>query len=363
MSSKFNVAVIGYGMSAKVFHIPLISSVPTLNLYAIVQRHPKPEDDAEKDHPGIKSYRSAEEMTKDTAVDLVVITTIPETHVDLTKLALDSNKHVVVEKPFTPTTDEADGLIELARTKSRLITVYQNRRWDSDFATLRRLIDQQVLGRVVEFESHFDRHRPQVPTTETWKTKAAPASGAIYDLGTHLIDQALVMFGLPERVTAFVGSQRQGGPEGFDDSCTILLHYPHSLLVTIKAGVVSPELEQLRYWVRGENASYQKFGMDCQEDQLKSGMKPGDQGFAVEAEQTHGYLTTIDGDLPRRRRFPPVDPPTYAEFYRQLAHALAGKGKVPVDAQEARNVIRIIELARQSSRDGRTVPVENGMGL
>ncbi len=256
----YNVAVIGFGMSAKVFHIPLIQFVPKFKLYAIVQRHPKSQDDAGKTHPGIKSYRSSEEMVKDSAVDVVVVTTIPTSHFELCKLALEHGKHVIVEKPFTPTSKEAGELIAIAKKHDRLLTVYQNRRWDTDFLTLSKLLKEGTMGRVVEFETHFDRHRPKAPAAHTtWKAKPMPGGGAAYDLGTHLIDQVVVAFGLPDRITGFVGSQRAHNPEDIEDSCTILLHYDSKgLLATIKAGVVSPEVNQLRYWVRGEKGSYKK---------------------------------------------------------------------------------------------------------
>lgn len=241
------------------FHVPLIQITSDLKLYAVVQRNPKPNDDAEKDHPGIKSYRSSEEMVKDSAIDVVVVTTTPTSHFELGKLALEHGKHVIVEKPFTPTSKEAGELIAIAKKHDRLISVYQNRRWDTDFLTLLKLLEQSTLGRVVEFETHFDRYRPEAPDpASTWKAKFLPGGGAVYDLGTHLIDQAVVAFGLPDKITGFVGSQRPHNPGGVEDSCTVLLHYNSGLLATVKAAVVSPEENQLRYWVRGDKGSYKK---------------------------------------------------------------------------------------------------------
>ena len=240
------------------FHIPLIQSARQLKLYAIVQRTPKSNDDAEKDHPGIKGYRSSEEMVKDPDVEAVVITTAPASHFELGKLALEHGKHVIVEKPFTPSSKEARELIVIAKKQDRLLTVYQNRRWDTDFLTLSKLLEQKILGRVVEFETHFDRYRPEAPDPEsTWKAKSLPGGGAVYDLGTHLIDQVVVSFGLPDKITGFVGSQREHNPGKVEDSCTVLLHYS-GLLATVKAAVVSPEANQLRYWVRGDKGSYKK---------------------------------------------------------------------------------------------------------
>ena len=198
-------------------------------------------------------------MVAEPEVEVAVVTTAPTSHFEIAKLALENGKHVIVEKPFTPTSKEASELIAIAKQHKRLLTVYQNRRWDSDFLTLLKLLEERTLGRLVEFETHFDRHRPQAPSPEsTWKAKFLPGGGAVYDLGTHLIDQAVLAFGLPDKVTGFVGSQREQNPGEVEDSCTVLLHYQTGLLVTVKAAVVSPEEKQLRYWVRGDKGSYQK---------------------------------------------------------------------------------------------------------
>lgn len=358
-SQSWNVGVVGYGLSAKIFHIPFVKEVPELKLYAVVQRTPKPDDDAEKDHPGIKSYRSTEDMVKDAAVDAVIITTAPDSHYQLTKLALESGKHVVCEKPFTPTYQEAADLNAIARAQNKLLAVYQNRRWDADFVTLTKLIKSNVLGRVVEYESHFDRHRPQEPAADAskWKNKVIPGGSAIYDLGTHLLDQAVHLLGKPDRVTAFIGSQRQVNTSGFEDSFTVLLHYNSGLMVTAKAGVVSPEEEQLRFWVKGEEGSFKKFHLDIQEEQLKGGMMPTDKGYAREPSERYGTLTTIKNGKPVKEIFPTVEPPTYTEYYRKFARALAGQGELPTSGDEAAEVIRLIELAKESSKLGKTMDV------
>jgi predicted dehydrogenase len=267
---------------------------------------------------------------------------------------------VVVEKPFTPTSAEAQELVDLAKSKDRVLTVYQNRRWDSDFQTLKKYIDNGTLGRIVEFATHFDRHRP-LESSGTWKAQHAPGTGAVYDLGTHLIDQVVHLFGMPQRVTGFVGSQREINTTGLEDSCTVLLHYDsQKLLVTVKAGVISPEVNQLRYWVRGEKGSFKKFHLDPQEDQLrKDGLKPGDQGYGIESSDHHGVLNVVqeDGKIVGEV-VPTIEPPTYAEFYRRLAAALDGDAsKVPVPPQEAVGVIKLVELARQSSKLWQTLTV------
>ncbi|KIW70746.1 hypothetical protein PV04_02987 [Phialophora macrospora] len=357
---KYNVGIIGYGLSAKIFHIPFVNAVSDFNLYAIVQRSPKPDDDASKDWPNIQVYHSAEDLVRDEQVHVVIVTTAPESHLQLAKLALSAKKHVVVEKPFTPTSAEARELVDLAKSQDRVLTVYQNRRWDSDFLTLKKYIDDGTLGRVVEFETHFDRHRPEAPSG-TWKAYNAPGTGAVYDLGTHLMDQVIHLFGMPERVTGFVGSQREVNPTGLEDSCTVFLHYDaRKLLVTVKAGVISPEVNQLRYWVRGEKGSFKKFHLDPQEDQLrKEGLRPGDAGYGVESEDHHGVLNIDKGNGKIVSEVvPTVEPPTYVEYYRRLAAALGGDAsKIPVPPEEAVGLIRLVELARESSRVGQTLRV------
>ena len=290
----------------------------------------------------------------------MVITTTPSTHYELSKLCLEHGKHVIVEKPFTPTSAEAEKLIRLAKQKKCLLTVYQNRRWDTDFLLLSEKIKSGAVGRVVDFESHYDRHRPLPPPT-TWKSKPAPGNGAIYDLGSHLLDQIVCLFGVPDRVTAFLGSQRSVTAEdvgAVEDSFTVLLHYDQRGLIAIaKAGVVSAMPRQLRFWVRGTEGSFQKYNIDCQEDQLKAGMKPTDPGFGKDKDEDEWDLyTTRDGQLHIEEKTE-TKPVTYMGFYEQFARALSGEGDVPVDAQDARNIIWLIEVAKLSSQEGRTIAV------
>lgn len=203
MPAPFKVGVIGYGLSAKIFHLPFILDLPsTFTLHAIVQRTPKPNDDASHDHPNAKIYRTADELIADPDVDVIVLTTAPDSHFSLASASLRAGKHVLVEKPFVPTSSEARDLVKLSQETGKLLTVYQNRRYDRDFLTLKDVIASGRLGRIVEFESHFDRHRPAMPTATSWKTDPANYS-AVYDLGTHLMDQVVSLYGLPQRITGF----------------------------------------------------------------------------------------------------------------------------------------------------------------
>jgi predicted dehydrogenase len=344
-------------MSAKVFHIPLILTTPSFKLAAIVQRSPKPNDSASNDHPSAKIYNSADALFSDSSIHMIAITTTPDTHFSFTKSALEAGKHVIVEKPFVPTSKEASELVEISQKTGKLICVYQNRRWDSDFLTVKRLIKDGTIGRVVEFETHFDRYKPVRP--ETWKGTLGmdQAGGVIYDLGTHLIDQVYVLFGVPKSVTAFFQNARNDG-NSEPDSITIILRYGNEgPLVTVKAGVLCVETEQLRYWVRGEKGSFKKFHLDVQEDQLKEGKKPGDEGFGVESKERSGTLVTLEGDKPKASRLENVQPETYGALYQRFAETVSGMGEdaVPVKASEARDVLRIIEAAKESAKTGRSV--------
>ncbi|TVY54815.1 scyllo-inositol 2-dehydrogenase (NADP(+)) IolW [Lachnellula cervina] len=358
MAAKtYNVGVIGYGMSAKVFHIPLIQVTPSFTLHSIVQRTPKPTDDASKDHPTAKIYHSAPELIADPSLDIIVVTTTPDTHFAFTKSALEAGKHVIVEKPFVPTSSEAQQLVDISAKTGKLICVYQNRRWDTDFLTVKKLLDEGTLGRCVEFETHFDRYKAVRP--ESWKGTLgmAHAGGVVYDLGTHLLDQAYVLFGMPESVNAVFANQRNDGGEE-PDSLTVLLRYGNGgPLVTAKAGVMSVETKQLRYWVRGTKGSFKKFHLDVQEDQLKAGLKPGDGGFGVESEERLGELVLLEGDKTRGSVLKNVEPLTYATLYSEFAKAIGGGGEsaVPVKASQARDVLRIIEAAKESAKSEKTV--------
>lgn len=175
-----------------------------------------------------------------------------------------------------------------------------DRRWDADFVTLSKLIKNGSLGRISEFETHFDRHRPEEPAADghKWKNKVMPGGSAVYDLGTHLLDQAVHLLGLPKRVTGFIGSARAVNTNGFEDSFTVLLHYANGTLVTAKATVVSPEEEQLRFWVRGDKGSFKKYHLDIQEDQLKAGIKPEDNGYGREPSERYGMFSQPHCSLP-----------------------------------------------------------------
>ncbi|SPQ21368.1 931e90ab-390d-405e-8f0f-8eeb84c85efd [Thermothielavioides terrestris] len=364
---QFNVGIVGYGLSAKVFHIPFIALTPSLKLHSIVQRSPSPTNSAPADHPHVTHHTAFEALLADGAVDVVVLCTPPDTHFAFARAALEAGKHVLVEKPFVPTAAEADALAALARSRGRVLCVYQNRRWDADFLTVRRLLRDGVLGRVVEFETHFDRLRIS-PPPGGWKASMGmrEGGGALFDLGTHLLDQVFVLFGMPSAVYGRFVRQREGrlvkgetGPEDEPDSVTAVLSYAETgVVVHVRIGVVSVETRQIRFWVRGSKGSYHKTGLDPQEDQLRGGGKATDADFGREDESRYGRLCLLgeDGTV-RDEVCPNVEPETYVKFYELFAKAVeSGKEEdIPVPASQAAQVLRIIEAIRESAKTGREV--------
>ncbi|KAI0123983.1 oxidoreductase [Xylariales sp. AK1849] len=365
-SKKFNVGVVGYGMSAKIFHIPFVNTTPSLQLHSILQRSPKSSDSAPSDYPNLQHHTSYDTFLADSSLDVVILTTTPPTHFALAAQALEAGKHVLVEKPFVPTSSEAGELISLAKKNRRLLCVYQNRRWDADYLTVKTLVQDGTLGRIVEFETHFDRYRAEKPTNWKGTVSMNEGGGAVYDLGAHLIDQVYALFGSPKSVFAKLVNQRDGklaGPEGGasedeTDSVVAELFYASGTVVHVRIGVMSVEVQQPRFWVRGTKASYRKNGLDPQENQLKAGMKADETSFGLEDSEWTGKLTTLEANgKVQERNHPTVKPPTYMEFYRLFAKALeTGKEEdVPVPATQARDVLRVIEAVRESSRTGREV--------
>ncbi len=305
-------------------------------------------------------------MLQQADLDLVVVCTPPGTHVSFTRAALDAGKHVLVEKPFTPTSAEADDLVRRARERGRLLCVYQNRRWDADFLTLQALLRGGQLGRVYELETHYDRFRPSAPTTWKGRLTMAEGGGAIYDLGVHVLDQVYVLFGMPTFVSAKFVNQREGRvlvgnmPEGEPDSFTaVLTYHEKGLLVFVRVGVLSVETQQVRFWVRGSKGSYHKTGVDPQEDQLKAGMEASDPGFGKEGSAWDGRLCLINEEsgAVEEMPWPNVAPAKYLALYEMLGRALeTGKEEdLPVPASQAADVLRIVEGIKESAVSGKDV--------
>ncbi|HYP26192.1 MAG TPA: oxidoreductase [Blastocatellia bacterium] len=345
--SETSVGLIGYGTSARVFHAPVIQSVRGLSLKKVVERHG---NDSSRLHPPVEVVRDVSALLQDDRIKLVIITTPNSSHFELARQSLIAGKHVVVEKPFTTTSGQAQELIDLAREQNRVLTVYHNRRWDGDFQTVGRLLDGKLLGRLVEFESRFDRFRNS-PRPDAWKEQEGEGSGILYDLGSHLIDQARVLFGLPEMITSDLRIQRDFAKT--TDNFELILHYER-LKVTLKAGMLVRE-ESPRFILRGTHGSFVKYGLDPQEEALKQGRAPSEAGWGREPEERWGTLFTEAEGSSVRSKVETVAG-SYQAFYQNVADAISGRAGLSVKPEEARDTIRIIELAVESSEQRRTVP-------
>lgn len=347
MADEIGVGLVGYGMAARVFHAPVIESVAGLRLLKVVERRG---EESRRRHPHVEVVRDADELLADERVELVVVATPNHTHFELARQSLLAGRHVVVEKPFTNTSAEARQLIELARAGGRLITVHHNRRWDGDFLTVRKIIGGGLLGRLAEYESHYDRFRNH-PRPGAWREEPGAGGGILYDLGAHLIDQALALFGPPRAVTAALRVQREFAHAV--DSFDLRLDYDR-LKVSLGAGMLVRE-PRARFRLHGSSGSFVKRGMDPQEEALKRGEAPGAQGWGEEPPERWGTLDAEVGGVRVRGRVETVAG-SYASFYQNVADAVRGRAELAVKPEESLNVIRVIELALRSDAEGRTVP-------
>lgn len=344
MPSLLNIGLLGFGFAGETFHAPVIAHSGRTRLAAIASGQ------AERAHAAYPDARVVADLDALLAlpeIDCVVIATPNDTHFPLAKRVLEAGRHVVVYKPVTLSAAEALELARLANARGKLFVPFHNRRWDGDFLTLRGLLDSGELGRVTYFESHFDRFRPAV--RERWREQAARGGGLLFDLGPHLIDQALVLFGAPDTVSANVKTRREGGAAV--DFAHLVLGYADKdvVLHTSMLAVIEPP----RFTVLGTRGGYQKYGLDTQEDQLKAGLTPDDVAFGT--GNPPGVLRVLEGEVETERPLPTLDG-QYAEFYRALAAALLDGAPTPVPAQDAVDVMTIIELAERSEREGRRVP-------
>jgi predicted dehydrogenase len=339
------VGLVGFGMAGRVFHAPLISSVVGLELAAVLERH---SDNAVQRYPGITTYRSLEEMLADASLELFVVATPSGTHFQVARQILEAGKNVVVDKPTAVTSAEIAQLMDLARTRDALLIPFHNRRWDSDFQTLYKLVREDSVGRIVHLESTFDRWRP-VPKARAWKEDPAQG-GLLLDIGTHLGDQAMALFGKPEAVSADVTRERDG--DGSNDSFTVRLHYS-DFSVTLSANVLSA-LARPRFHLRGTRGNYWKWGLDPQEAALNKITRIDDPAWGHEAVHDWGTLNVDVDDCVVTRPVQPI-PGDYRRYYASVRDALLGKSRWPVPASAAWLVARLLEFAAQSSAERREI--------
>lgn len=343
--TNIGVGLIGYGFAGATFHAPLIRAVAGLELTRIASSNA---EKVRQDFPAAALSSSPQDLINAADVDLVVIATPNTSHHDLARQALLADKHVVLEKPFTVTVAEAQDLLQLAQQRNKLLSVFHNRRWDNYFLTARRCIESGVLGDINTYQAHFDRYRPQ--RIKRWREDDLPGSGTLYDLGSHLIDQALVLFGTPDTVFADVCAQRAG--EGGPDYFHLVLGYGRMRAILHSGSMVSHPGPRIQ--VHGSAGSYAKYGLDPQEDALRAGRTPGDAQWGSEPRANHGQLTCVrNGELVTETLS--TVPGNYLGYYEGIVDAIAHGKPAPVSAADALNVIKVIEYAMQSSREQRVV--------
>lgn len=362
VDKEIGVGIIGYGLGGRVFHAPFVSAVPGLKLVSILQRHG---DEAAKAYPSARISRSQDELLDDAGIQLVIVSTPNHTHFGLALHALEAGKHVVIDKPFTETSNEALQLGELARRKGLHVVPFHNRRWDGDFLTVRKLLAEGKLGRLVTFESHFDRFRP-VPRENTWKEAASPANGMLFDIGPHLLDQVLCLFGVPRAITASVRTDRD--TTAIEDAFDITLQYPEErgkvLLAHCRASYLAC-IRAPRFLLHGTRGSFKKEGLDPQETALVAGAAVPVMGspekWLQEAQTAWGTLTIApapEDPAMLVEKLVETQPGDYRGFYANVRDAIWGYSPIAVTPEDGFRVIRLLELARESSQRRCTVAVE-----
>ena len=345
MLEYINAGLIGYGYAGKTLHAQLLTSTPGIQLRTIVSR------DAAKvkaDWPQMQVVAHSDELLADPSIDLVVIASPNDTHYPLAKAALLAGKHVVIDKPFALDSREARSLVSLAQEHDLQLSVFHNRRWDADFLTLQQLLQSGELGEVYHLESHFDRFRPEV--RDRWREQAVPGSGLWYDLGSHLLDQTLQLFGQPETLWLDLAQQRPGAKT--DDFFHAVLQYGVRRVILHASTQVAESGP--RFTVHGSLGSYRKLGLDVQEEQLKSGLSPLDPQFGCDPRP--GLLTTATEHEPREQSIVNLTG-NYRSFYLQMVEAIQRGTPVPVNPEEVVGVMELIELGLRSAREGRRLPV------
>ena len=336
-----NVGLVGFGFAGKVFHAPVIRAVDGLRLTTIVQRHGPPDPR----YPDVEFVHSVDEMLT-RKIDLVVVATPNTSHHAIAKQCLLAGRHVVVDKPFTPTLAEAVDLVQIAKQQRRIVTVYQDRRYTGDFATVQQVVSEGALGRVVLFESHFDRFRPE-RKPNAWREETLPGSGVWFDIGPHLFDQALLLFGVPDAIGADIRIER---PDAVvDDAFDVTLYYRHAravLRASMLAAPVGPT-----WIVNGTKGSFIKYGMDPQEAALKDGRTPNEPDWDTESPELYGKLITSDAT-----RTVPTLRSSFARYYENVRDAMLGTADLAVTPEWSLDVMRGLQSAVESDRTRRVVP-------
>ncbi|OLL29342.1 oxidoreductase [Burkholderia sp. SRS-W-2-2016] len=346
MSASLKIGLMGYGFAGATFHAPVIENCGRASVAAIATSQT---EHAHADYPHAKIVADFDALLALDDIDCIVLATPNDTHFDLARRTLEAGKHVVVDKPVTLNAADAHTLANIALARGKLFVPFHNRRWDGDFLTVRDLLARIELGRVTHYESHFDRFRPGV--RQRWREDVTRGGGLLFDLGPHLIDQALALFGPPQTVSATVRAHRDDASA--PDYVHIQLGYPDFEVVLHASALTA--MPGPRFAIHGTRGSYLKYGLDTQEDQLKAGLRPGDEGFG--GGNTAGRLRVLEGEQEVERELPTRDG-DYAGFYIALADAIQNGVAFPVSAQDAVDVMTIIDLAARSSEQGARLPFE-----
>lgn len=337
-----NTALCSFGMSGLLFHGPFISVNKGFNFYGVWERT---KNLAEEKYPAVKTFRKLEDLLADKNIELVVINTPSVTHYDYAKKALQAGKHVIVEKPFTATVKEAEELIELANKKKVKLSVYQNRRYDSDYRTVKKILDSGVLGKIVDAEIHYDRYVPEL-SYKTHKETPTPAVGCLYDLGSHIIDQAIMFFGMPIAIFADIAINRPNSK--VNDYIDLKLFYPEHRMTLKSSYYVREQLPG--YIFHGRLGSFIKHKTDVQETDLQAGKKPGGDDWGIEPSTQRGLLhTEIDGKI--IKEYVETERGNYADYYAGVYDAIRNNKAMPVTGEDGMKVIQVIEAALKSNNE------------
>jgi scyllo-inositol 2-dehydrogenase (NADP+) len=340
--------ICSYGMSGKLFHAPFLQAHPGFELAAIVERT---KNESRERYPESKLVRSVDELLEDDSLQLIIVNTPVQTHFDYAKKAMLAGKHVVVEKPFTVTSTEAQQLVDIAKEQGVLLFVYQNRRYDGDFRAVKKVVQTKLIGDIKEAEIRYDRFRPEI-SPKKHKETALPGAGITYDLGAHLVDQSLQLFGWPQALFADMMAMRDGSP--VDDYIEMILYYP-TFRVRLKASCFVKEPVQ-EYIFNGSVGTFLQKRSDLQESMLLKGVVPGLQSWCPAPDAPDGFLhTTIDGKDVREERT--ATPGNYMEYFEDVYQAIANGAPNPVPGEDGVKVIRILEAARQSARENKVIPL------
>ncbi len=354
MSDSIRAGVVGFGLAGQIFHAAVIHETPGLEVAAIVERSGK---SAAAKYPQARVYRSVEEMLADDSIELCVVATPNDVHRQLAEACIHAGRHVVVDKPLALTSDDAAALAKLAREKGVKLSAFHNRRWDGDYQTVENLFRSGRLGNPVSFESHFDRFRLE-PKPGAWRETVEKGGGILFDLGPHLIDQVVALFGAPTSLWADVRSTRKKAI--VDDTFDIQLTYEnsprqelHPLRSWLRSSVIAAS-PGARFVLHGTRGSYEKWGLDPQEAALKEGARFADEGFGTESAKSWGIFTAPDAPPEQI----PTRPGDYRNYYANVRDAIRGVAPLTVTVEAAWQVARLMELARESSRTGCRVPVD-----